>query len=300
MNDEYTALEVLTVGVAEGWADSEIRPEYIDWPVRQNRALVPFKVRNGRPICPTTDVVTRRGRNGLGLWGENPMADALVTAITPDGAQHVLLVERSDGHGWAVPGGSIEAGETPLQAARRELQEETGLAVPAEAWEAGRSQVVPDPRASDEAWAVTVVARAELGQVEQLPPVAGGDDARRAEWIQADTFGSVIRDLKWRGGEVFSAHVQMLGHELRVLEFQHRFNHLQARDASAAVKSADSLLYWVLASSFSSTFDTDADLAGNLRALVELERRHSARSSAATKALIAKINAERDALGGAE
>ena len=50
-----------------------------------------------------------------------------------DPAGRVLLIRcaamRSDGEFvfWLTPGGEIEAGETPLQAAVRELQEELGL-----------------------------------------------------------------------------------------------------------------------------------------------------------------------------
>lgn len=37
----------------------------------------------------------------------------------------VYLIERKDGRGWALPGGFIDAGEEPEQAAKREFQEET-------------------------------------------------------------------------------------------------------------------------------------------------------------------------------
>lgn len=42
----------------------------------------------------------------------------------------VLLLKRSDTGQWAFPGGKIEDGETPEQAAIREAREETGLATP--------------------------------------------------------------------------------------------------------------------------------------------------------------------------
>ncbi|MFC4534061.1 NUDIX hydrolase [Sphaerisporangium dianthi] len=48
-----------------------------------------------------------------------------------DGAGRVLLIRWRDPIGgvvfWEPPGGGIDAGETPLEAARRELTEETGL-----------------------------------------------------------------------------------------------------------------------------------------------------------------------------
>src|SRR5208282_6595171 len=119
----------------------------------------------------------------------------------------LLLVEREDGHGWAVPGGGVEPGETGLHAAIRELAEETGLGLltgdpGAEAMLRAMGRViplafaraearqfdplyVPDPRASNEAWAVTVRAVADLGTLSELPAVRGRDDALRAAWIPA-------------------------------------------------------------------------------------------------------------------
>lgn len=55
---------------------------------------------------------------------------ARVLCLAPDG--RVLLMHWRDPHDgrtfWEPPGGGIEPGETTLQAARRELHEETGLA----------------------------------------------------------------------------------------------------------------------------------------------------------------------------
>jgi 8-oxo-dGTP pyrophosphatase MutT (NUDIX family) len=54
-----------------------------------------------------------------------------VRVVCLDAAQRVLLLhwrDPADGSTlWEPPGGGIDPGETPLQAARRELGEETGL-----------------------------------------------------------------------------------------------------------------------------------------------------------------------------
>ena len=54
--------------------------------------------------------------------------DALVERRLPDGRPAILLIERRfPPHGWALPGGFVEAGESCEVAVLRELQEETGL-----------------------------------------------------------------------------------------------------------------------------------------------------------------------------
>ena len=59
---------------------------------------------------------------------ENPVPAACVVLV--DDHQRLLLVKRrvAPKQGmWCLPGGFVECGETPEQAAVRELQEETGL-----------------------------------------------------------------------------------------------------------------------------------------------------------------------------
>jgi 8-oxo-dGTP diphosphatase len=67
--------------------------------------------------------------------GNHPVAlpvVACVGAVVHDGAGRLLLIRR--GHephrgSWSLPGGRIEAGESPEQAVVREVREETGLEV---------------------------------------------------------------------------------------------------------------------------------------------------------------------------
>ena len=57
----------------------------------------------------------------------------MVAAALYDGRGQVLIAERPPGKHlagrWEFPGGKIDAGETELQALRRELHEELGICV---------------------------------------------------------------------------------------------------------------------------------------------------------------------------
>ncbi len=126
---------------------------------------------------------------------ENPAeAYALVTA-TFRGVRYVLLIERGDGAGWAMPGGTIEPGAdlgSPLFAAKRKLAEEAGLRLPK------KSFVLDEPRDG------VVVARCDLGEVDTLPEVRGGTDARQVRWI-------AVGFLDWSKGYFFPTHRKILG-----------------------------------------------------------------------------------------
>lgn len=54
--------------------------------------------------------------------------DHYVAAVVHD-AGRIALVRNSWSDGWVLPGGGIEAGESPKSAATREVEEETGLTV---------------------------------------------------------------------------------------------------------------------------------------------------------------------------
>jgi 8-oxo-dGTP pyrophosphatase MutT (NUDIX family) len=76
-------------------------------------------------------------RRALPLEGRRHAAVALV--LLPDEAGRTCFVLtrrapklRAHGGQWALPGGRLDAGETPEQAALRELDEELGLSLPAE------------------------------------------------------------------------------------------------------------------------------------------------------------------------
>src|SRR5947209_3133082 len=61
-----------------------------------------------------------------------PQANTLVpaaSAIITDEQGRILLHRRSDNNLWALPGGTMEIGESIRQTVTREVQEETGLQV---------------------------------------------------------------------------------------------------------------------------------------------------------------------------
>jgi ADP-ribose pyrophosphatase YjhB (NUDIX family) len=212
----WTHPDVLTTGVQAGWADPQTDPTQIDWSARQARAAIPFEVVDGRPVNPCERTAVRYGRNELGHWGEALAADALVTVTDLDGDRWIVMVVRGDGRGLALPGGFIDAGEDPVDAAARELAEETGLDLRQSTWTKEDPRYVPDPRGSDEAWMVTVLCRTDLGVLDRdnFPAVAGADDAAAALWMRASTYDELTISAGTAGGNIFLAHRDLLAEVL--------------------------------------------------------------------------------------
>ncbi len=143
--------------------------------------------------------------------GERRCVDAFVFCVW-GGRRWLLMVERGDGLGWAAPGGGLKPGEGPAHALDRELAEETGLVLDGDAvWRVLPARRVPDPRATADAWFVTVPFVHHMGLVDVLPDVYGGTDARRAVWVSAGSYNELVASLRARfDGDVFAAHRHML------------------------------------------------------------------------------------------
>ncbi|MGW8398740.1 NUDIX domain-containing protein [Streptomyces lydicus] len=107
-------------------------------------------------------------------------------------AGHVLLIERGwdpfEGC-WALPGGHVDIGETSLAAAARELEEETGITVPADELRQVGAFDAPgrDPRGRY----VSVAYTATLPT--PVTPKAG-DDATAARWWPLDALPALAFD----------------------------------------------------------------------------------------------------------
>jgi 8-oxo-dGTP pyrophosphatase MutT (NUDIX family) len=105
---------------------------------------------------------------------------------TRDDEPHVWIGLRSDGAGWALFGGKVEADETLRHAASRECLEETGLAVPTETW-------VATPWANDHlTYDITVFAHNVGDGALDLRTARDGDaHTKVALWSATDVLARV-------------------------------------------------------------------------------------------------------------
>lgn len=102
----------------------------------------------------------------------------------PTEARRVLLVKRAGEpyqDWWALPGGYVDEGERPVEAARRELAEEAGVI-----WEGPMVPVgtFADPGRDPRGWTASAAYLADIGLDE--PYVVPGDDAAEVRWFFAD------------------------------------------------------------------------------------------------------------------
>jgi 8-oxo-dGTP diphosphatase len=132
-----------------------------------------------------------------------PMLTVDVVVLSEAPPRSLLLVQRGYppfAGEWALPGGFVEERERVLDAAPRELAEETGL-------RAGTLRllgVYDTPGRDPRGWTVSVVYCATLSAQEA---VSGADDARDARWFPIDGLpklafdhAAIVDDALARGG----------------------------------------------------------------------------------------------------
>lgn len=143
-------------------------------------------------------------------WAVAPYAVNFVTAdalVLKSG--HVLLIERKQDPGqglWAIPGGFVNTDEPVLQAALRELEEETALDVPEFEILAALSEreVFDDPDRSQRGRTITHLSCFRLGP-GPLPKVKPQDDAARAFWLP-------LSEVHSHGERFFDDHQDIIIH----------------------------------------------------------------------------------------
>ncbi len=114
----------------------------------------------------------------------NPTPTVDVIIETPDG-RIVLIRRKNPPHGWALPGGFVDYGETLAAAARREAREETNLEVELLELFHCYSDPSRDPRSH-------TVSTVFLGKASGEP--AAGDDAAGIGAFAPDELPEMVFD----------------------------------------------------------------------------------------------------------
>ena len=163
---------------AAGWGSSAVGP----WTRHERRIAY-----ENAWITVYHDQVTRPdGRHGI--YGVVHYANVAVGVVAIDERDRVALVGQHrypfDVHSWEIPEGGSPHLEDPLEGARRELLEETGLT--ARSWrEIGRYQL--SNSVSDE-WAVTYLAT----ELEQGVAQPEGTEQLEVRWLPFDEVVSMV------------------------------------------------------------------------------------------------------------
>jgi len=121
-----------------------------------------FRAMSEKILCPECGYPVRTYRNPV------PTVDIIIRHN-----QGIVLIKRSNPpHGWALPGGFVDYGESLEQAARREAGEETGLSL----LDLKQFHAYSDPQRDPRQHTLSIVFTATgTGVLES------GDDAAEAE-----------------------------------------------------------------------------------------------------------------------
>jgi 8-oxo-dGTP diphosphatase len=120
-----------------------------------------------------------------------PAVTVDVVLVTREARPRVLLIQRKHdpfAGKWALPGGFVDENERLVDAALRELHEETGLRVE----DLEQLYAAGDPGRDPRGWTVSVAFLARV-DADEVKPVAG-DDAAAADWFPLDALPELAFD----------------------------------------------------------------------------------------------------------
>lgn len=109
-------------------------------------------------------------------------ADTVLVVDNGNGGLSVLLIKRGGEPfkgAWALPGGFVNEGESSVEAAKRELAEETGVNVP-DTDSLALIGIYDAPGRDPRGWTISA---AYAAQVSRIVDAKGGDDAAEARWF---------------------------------------------------------------------------------------------------------------------
>jgi len=107
---------------------------------------------------------------------------------------------------WANPGGNIDEGEKPLDAAVRELEEESELVIPSNqfTYVGAFDKPYRDPRNKN------CVSHAFVVLLDEIPVVQAGDDATECVWNDVSYDGDLTVDMAFDHTEIIKKSIQLI------------------------------------------------------------------------------------------
>ena len=135
----------------------------------------------------------------------------IVIAVPNDGSMNngckILLIKRGRPPFvgmWATPGGNIDEGEEPMDAAIRELEEETGLKLNNPKFVEAFDKPYRDPRNKN------CISYAFAIKLDSTQGVTAGDDATDCEWIDFTRFGETDVELAFDHDDIIKKSLNIL------------------------------------------------------------------------------------------
>ena len=132
---------------------------------------------------------TDRLRSDLGE-GAAPAKYALSAVVYAERGDEILLLQRADGTAlageWFLPGGMVEPGEAPEDAARRELAEEAGVEIEGELELVGCSLM--------HVYGHDMLQLSYRGSVSERGAVVVSHEHDGAQWVKAQDMRALLTD----------------------------------------------------------------------------------------------------------